>query len=176
MKLRLALLALPFLGLACTDAEQATLLEPPAISADVTIQAAPVVGTFTLTVFVQPNPCSGTPATFADPDWTLPSSSAGGCILLYIDGYPAGSTKRGVVVHQQCISKSTGNHVSRSECANKTGGWKTLVKKVPNPAGVTGTQAASASGDTEGWRLKFQAKGSGIKNMTIGPFDIINPA
>ena len=37
MKSRLALLAVPFLALACTDAEQATLLEPPAISADVLI-------------------------------------------------------------------------------------------------------------------------------------------
>ena len=40
MKSRLALLALPFLALACTDAEQATLLEPPAISARVTAGAA----------------------------------------------------------------------------------------------------------------------------------------
>ncbi len=39
MKSRLALLAVPLLALACTDAEQATLLEPPSVSADVTISA-----------------------------------------------------------------------------------------------------------------------------------------
>lgn len=38
MKIRLALLAVPFLALACSDAEQATLLEPPAIAADVTTE------------------------------------------------------------------------------------------------------------------------------------------
>lgn len=38
MKIRLALLAVPFLALACNDAEQATLLEPPAIAADVTTE------------------------------------------------------------------------------------------------------------------------------------------
>ncbi len=36
---RIALLTVPFLALACTDAEQATLLEPPAISAAVTAKA-----------------------------------------------------------------------------------------------------------------------------------------
>ncbi len=39
MKSRLALLAVPFLALACSDAEQATLLEPPSVSKDVTISA-----------------------------------------------------------------------------------------------------------------------------------------
>jgi hypothetical protein len=46
MKIQLALLAVPFLALACRDAEQATLLEPPAISADVTTEAL-------VTTFVQ---------------------------------------------------------------------------------------------------------------------------
>ena len=50
MKSRLALLATPFLALACSDGEQATLLEPPSISADVTAEAQPVVGDFTNTV------------------------------------------------------------------------------------------------------------------------------
>ena len=171
MKSRLALLAVPFLALACSEAEQATLLEPPAISADVTIEAAPVLGTFTLTVFAQTNPCSGTVAVFNDPDWTIPAASPGGCIFLQISGYSG--SKRGTIVKQQCISKSTGNQVSRSECANKTGAWKTVSKIPVNNLGRFASQQSVSVCSAEGVRLIFRGMGSGIKNRTIGPFDVI---
>jgi hypothetical protein len=178
MKLRLALLAVPFLALACSDSEQATLLDPPAISADVTTEAAPVAGTFTLEVGRLSGPCAFPPnelAAFNDPDWTLLSSSTIYCIVLDIEGFPG--SKKGVVVYQQCISKSTGNHVSRTECANKTGAWKTFGKpKTVNPAGITAITTGIDAGTAEGWRLKYRAKGAGVKNRTVGPLDVIRPA
>ena len=61
-------------------------------------------------VGIQTNPCPGTLAVNSPaPDWTLLTTLTGYCMHLDIDGYPG--SKRGVVVYQQCLSKSTGTHM-----------------------------------------------------------------
>jgi len=163
---------------ACDNPPTEPDLELPAVASEVTILAGPVTGTFTLRVgHAESGPCPGTLATFVDPDWAInPSVATRYCVRLDIAGYPAGATKKGEVITQYCISKSTGNHVSKAECANKTASWKTYSKLTVGVSNLAAIANNSIDIDSaEGWRLIFRGKGCGIKNATFGPFDVIRP-
>jgi len=177
MKIQLALLAVPFLALACTDAEQATLLEPPAISADVTIEAAPVPGQFTVEVRDPGAGCSGALANANTPsagDWTLNTTTGAICVRLLVKkgGVNHGG---GTLIWQRCRFKSTRGWAPKSACADKTGRFVTSTKR-PVLAGAGASSFTLGAGITNGFRLKYRGQGSGLKNATIGPFDVIRPS
>lgn len=77
---------------------------------------------------------------------------------------------------QHCLEKGTGAEVSKDQCANRLGRWVTYERVPVNIAAFAGTVTTIAPGTTVGWSLKFTAQGSGLKNETIGPFDVIRPA
>jgi len=177
MKSRLALLAVPFLALACTDAEQATLLEPPAISADVTIEAQPQVGSFDVAVS-SPGNCGTAAASgsLGSGFFILAATSPVYCIdlLTSLGGVHIG----GSVTFQYCRSSSGARPpVGKAACAAKLGRYVTFTK-VSNTTGTTRaiTDNMFQNSGTYGWRIIYRGQGSGVKNRTVGPFDVVNPA
>ena len=142
MKSRLALLAVPFLALACTDAEQATLLEPPAISADVTTEAAPIDGGISVEVKFPWSGC-GTMATnpaggVAVNQPFVPASSwelngtgdPFACIEVTVTAGGVNLNK-GTVSYQLCAIKQGGGSgpLPSASCAVGAGKWVTYRKE-----------------------------------------------
>lgn len=173
MKRMTALLTVPFLALACSDAEQATLLEPAAISTDVTIEAAPLPGIFTVEVrYGNIRDCLSNPlATQTNGDWTLPVGQRDYCVRMKVNGGNPGGT----IFVQTCRKKrdpGKGNWVPKASCEAGTGKWETVRKMVPLSQ-FTGAQAFSPN--TYGWQLAYKGQGSGVKNAKI-LFDVIRPA
>jgi hypothetical protein len=182
MKLRLTLLAVPFLALACSEAEQATLLEPPAISADVTIEAAPEIGDFEVEVRDPAAGCTNPLAALAGPPntgtWTIDGGSANFCLRLLVKNPDTSPHTGGTLTYFQCRSKSGGGLAPKSDCDAGTARFVLSSKNDRNVFVDVGTSLrffAMAAGITAGFRLKYTGKGSGLKNATIGPFDVSRP-
>jgi len=177
MKSRLALLAVPFLALACTDAEQATLLEPPAISADVTI-SAPALGVFNEVVRYWWSTCS-TLAVESGGDWTYPNDTgpSQGCLIAQVNISGGGPVTKGQVVWQVCKSSRKGMVQPKATCdgggfwAKFRGGVK--VDASGEAAVSTFGTLGCGTGQTAGYRYIFKGGGQ-IKSGTSTPFDATN--
>ena len=180
MKSRLALLAVPFLALACSDAEQATLLEPPAISADV-ILAAPVGGQFEALV-KQFWPTCAPDATQVGPDWEIFRGSGNVCLVAHVTEQSGGANvTKGAVVWQACRESRKGFGTSKAACAAGNGVWLKLSGEGGGTK-VDGAGVAKRSSlntgpcgnpDNGPFGFRYQFKGGGqVKSGFSAPFDI----
>jgi hypothetical protein len=139
----------------------------------VTIEAAPVLGQFPYEVrspVTAGLPCSSSLGVESGGDWTVTGTA---CIVQYIQNNSGSPHSGGTIVFQFCRSKSTGGFAPKSACANKTARWVTLSKQGnTNACGCRQVGAGVGIGSTLGVRVKYFGKGSGVKNATIGPFDV----
>ena len=162
MKSGLALLAVPFFALACRDAEQATPLEPPAISADVTTQAAPLPTPLVITCVYSGG---GNAGQACDQDASGNFYDKGANDNNLVLGWSVAPAAKGTVTHHRCLGG--GLLQPASSCVNHEGGkWGFRTKRDVPPAtgqlAVTGTGLAHIA-----FRVKYTAKGSGFKNGTV---------
>ncbi len=161
MRSRLVLLALPFLALACTDAEQATLLEPPAISADVTIQAAPLPTPLVITCVYAVGGNAGqncdqdAHGNFYDKD-----ANDNNLVL----SWSVAPATKGTVTHHRCLD---GGLQPASSCVNHEGGKWGFRTKIDVPPSTQQLVIAGTTLPHIGFRVKYTAKGSGFKNGTV---------
>lgn len=178
MSSRLAALVVLTAALACADADSATLLAPPSGTSDVTIEAAPAEGTFTVRVFYPRETCgtelfaTGDPSTFTLPvgadsycikvQATSPSD-AEGTVVLSACSLPRGQTNGGTTKtpSASCTEQGGKGRWLRIESLSGTGEWDFFHNE---PLIVT-----------LGWRVQYRGMGSGVKNTTLPVFDVVRP-
>jgi hypothetical protein len=177
-----SLLAVPFVALACSDAEQPTLLEPSAISADVTILAAPVGGVFTEEVRYYWPDCVFVADGSSAGGWTYPNNTPTprpGCLNAIVDESGGASVTKGQVVWQVCKTSRKGLASPKATC-DIGGIWVKLQNGVKVDAQgfamvpTFGTVHCSVS-RTIGYRYVFKGGGQ-ISGGTSTPFDVTNTA
>lgn len=158
MKSRLALLAAPFIALACSDAEQATLLDPPAVSADVTIETAPEPSPLVITCeYAAGGACIQINENFYD------TGANNNSLVLYWTVNPA--TKGTVTVH---ICKEGELFRTADYCADHNGGhWvKSGRYRVAEVGSGPYGFYSVATIYNLGFRVKYTGQGSGYQNDT----------
>ncbi|MEN8145295.1 MAG: hypothetical protein ABFS14_10135 [Gemmatimonadota bacterium] len=172
MKSQLALLAVPFLALACTDSQQAALLgpqsvsEPPSISADVTILASPLEGQYLHDV----SPVVKKVSRFL---WdVVPNTNITlKATVLFPNSDPA---MKGTVVWQRCANKF--GPTTSFDCQAGTARWRTISRVDVDTNGCATQGIAVSIGARHGFRYKYIGKGSGVKNGTSEEFDVRDEA
>ena len=176
-----SLLAVPFLALACSDAEHPALLEPQSLSADVTILAAPVGGVFTEQVRYYWPDCV-TPAPKPGGVWTYPNNAATpmqGCLNAIVDESGGGAVTKGQVVWQVCKTSRKGLASPKATC-DVGGIWVKLQNGVKVDAfghamvPTFGSVHCSVT-QTIGYRYVFKGGGQ-VRSGTSTPFDVTNTA
>lgn len=175
------LLAVPFLVLACSDTEQAALLEPPVDSRDVTTQAAPLEGQFDASV-KYPLPQCNNDATQVNGDWEISRGSGNVCLYAHVTTSSGDDVTRGQVVWEAClVSRKVGVSRSKEDCAAGNGVWL----KLPGQGGGTKVDANGVAtlgslstgtcggGDSDPSGFRYQFKGGGqVRGGMSSPFNI----
>jgi hypothetical protein len=166
MKIQFALLAVPFLALACSDAEQATLLEPPTVSADVTIEAAPLGGQYLHDV---------TPVVKMVSRFLYDVVPNTNITLIATVLFPnSDPVQKGAVTWYSCANKDGPQRITA--CENGTARWKRIRRASVDATG-SATQIVQVSlGARRGFRYKYTGQGSGVKNGFTEAFDIRDTA
>lgn len=161
---------------ACSDAPSDPV--GPGEPSDVSTAAAPVEGEFTLRVFANAlGPggfCSVEQFASGDdpPTYNLPVG-VGGAVCLIVELTEPPDTG-GTIVMSQCVSNGTGLRTSSTACTESGGGghWSRLTSE-QSTDGLWEPTVFAPDGSTTGIRLQYKGMGSGVKNETLPPFDLV---
>lgn len=175
--LLLPLLALPLLILSCdspTGDVEATLLEPPTISADVTIASSPDEGIFGTQVLYPFSQCDND-ANLVGGYWMVPTPQDY-CIRVSVElgGEPVTG---GTVVFQYCDLAGRGTAPKpANDCDNKDGAqWKNHRRVPVNSSGWAQAPAAwiqAYNNAPAGYRWRYVGQGSGVQNSSWETLDV----
>lgn len=154
---------------------------PPAREV-ITTEAAPVGGTFTVEIraFDHETGCSppGTEVFTASgdpPTYTLPTGVGSAyCILVELTS-PLNTG--GTLSASNCVSKDDefGFNTSSTACTEHQGSHWRVFSRQQSAEGLWAYAVALPDGGTQGIRLQYQGRGSGVKNETLPPFDVTRP-
>lgn len=180
MRARFTALVVLAAALACGDEDPPTPLAPSDGSSDVTTESAPVDGTFAVRVFYPGATCetelvgSGDPLTF-----TLPTEEGTFCIKVEAISPPDSD---GTVVLSSCalprgqtVGGST--HTSSTSCTERGGGGRWFrIESLSGTGEWIFSESLPIVPRTRGFRAQYRGMGSGVKNVTLPPFDVLRPA
>jgi hypothetical protein len=180
MKSRLALLAAPFIALACSDTERATLLDPPNISADVVIQDQPETGNIDFLELKYSagigQPCNGAGFEGADQaTWHIAEGGLPCSLTVFRKDTSGDPAEGGVFTFYYCDVKGGGQGPqSLLDCQSRVGEWKISPGNRNVPVDADGEATANPSPyrvfGEQGIQVKYTGRGSGLTNLT----DVIN--
>lgn len=149
MKLRLAPLALPLLVLACSETERATLLEPPTVSADVTIEAAPPTSVVGPSIRYPWNACTTNATQVNGRHFQIPAGFA--CLIAEVlkpkeNGEPGlDPVTKGGVTWYYCAADRQGEILRAADvCENQDGYWVKVQQGGPIKLNDVGWAVAQA--------------------------------
>lgn len=172
------LLAISFLAVACMDDEQAAPLQPPAPSADVVIESQPETGDFLVTELLYQTtfgqPCTQPASQNSPTEWQVANSGVPCSITVRAQFGNEDPAQKGSVTFWFCDLKGAGQAPrSLAQCQAKDDAeWELQARNVAvnNNGEVTrlpSPYAVTAGSPGQGLKIKYTAKGSGIRNHEI---------
>jgi hypothetical protein len=161
------------LALACTEAEEPTLLEPQPPSFDVTTEAAPVLGVLETTVWYPWSACN-VQAGESSGDFTI-GADGFFCIRVSVK-LGATPVTKGTVVFQACDIAGPGSSGRpKANCESGSDQWVTFARVRVDQNGEAEVRSKYQVFDlvnVDGYRWRYIGQGSGVKNHWEAAFDV----